>query len=261
MSHINGNDMGSRLNINGFTLMELMVGMVVSMAVVAGSVTVYISMVRGHNNQVKVVAMQQNLRATMDYLERNIRMAGYDKFKTAGAGFSAGVEGVQYNVRSDEISFTADLGRVDAGGNFTSNPNGNIDAHWNENFVFTVWDDSAPPVMTSTLHRVRSNGAGGVIHEELAENIDCLNFVYLDQAGNVIAAPVAPADFDDIAAVQITLVGTFGAAPGLGTPYTDTTVYQNKQGDLLNLQSGANPPNDFIRRLMVTSTVALRNRN
>ncbi|HBH32744.1 MAG TPA: hypothetical protein DDX81_12770, partial [Desulfofustis sp.] len=43
MSHINGNDMRSRLTINGFTLMELMVGMVVSMAVVAGSVTVYIS--------------------------------------------------------------------------------------------------------------------------------------------------------------------------------------------------------------------------
>ena len=54
---------------------------------------------------------------------------------------------------------------------------------------------------------------------ELAENIDCLNFVYLDQAGNVIAAPVASADFDDIAAVQITLVGTFGAAPGLHSAY------------------------------------------
>jgi type IV pilus assembly protein PilW len=259
MSHINGNDMRSRLTINGFTIMELMVGMVVSMAVVAGSVTVYISMVRGHNNQVKVVAMQQNLRATMDYLERNIRMAGYDPFGFAGADFSANVEGFQYAVRSDEISFTADQGRI-SGSDFVYNPNGTIDNQWNENFVFTVWDDSTPSVITSTLHRVRSNGAGGVIHEELAENIDCLNFVYLDQAGNVIAAPVAPADFDDIAAVQITLVGTFGAAPGFGTPHTDTTVYRNKQGDLLNLQSGANPPNDSIRRLMVTSTVAVRNK-
>ncbi|HBH28844.1 MAG TPA: hypothetical protein DDX99_08390 [Desulfofustis sp.] len=253
MSHINGNDMRSRLTINGFTLMELMVGMVVSMAVVAGSVTVYISMVRGHNNQVKVVAMQQNLRATMDYLERNIRMAGYDPFGFAGAGFSAEVAGTTYEVKSDEISFTADQGRI-SGSDFDYNPNGTIDNHWNENFVFNLINTAGN--QSSTLHRL--NAAG--VPVELAENIDCLNFVYLDQAGNVIAAPVASADFDDIAAVQITLVGTFGAAPGLGTPYTDTTVYRNKQMDLLNLQSGANPPNDSIRRLMVTSTVAVRNK-
>lgn len=71
-------------HITGFTLVELMIALVVASLVMAA---VYSSLQSQHASylaQDQVVEMQQNLRATMNIMAREIRMAGYDPTLRAG---------------------------------------------------------------------------------------------------------------------------------------------------------------------------------
>jgi type IV pilus assembly protein PilW len=93
----------------------------------------------------------------------------------------------------------------------------------------------------------------------IASNIDALNFVYLDgnDPPNVIAAPVANADLENIRSVQVTIIARSGdTVPVLARKVTDNTVYRNPQGDVV-LDMSAAP--DQFRRRMVTTTIKCRN--
>ncbi|UCF72314.1 MAG: prepilin-type N-terminal cleavage/methylation domain-containing protein, partial [Deltaproteobacteria bacterium] len=63
-------------NRKAFTLAELLVAMVVVGVVMAAIVSTYYSQQKSYVAQEQVAAMQQNLRAAMFYMEREIRMAG-----------------------------------------------------------------------------------------------------------------------------------------------------------------------------------------
>ncbi len=211
----------------GFTLIELLMAMIVSGMVVTGTVTIFQSMVRDHNTEVKVLAMQQNLRATMDYLERYIRMAGYDPTGQANAGFTT--------MLSNRIAFTTDKGSP-AGTNIDNTPNGTIDAHWEEQLEFQLDDDR--------LERIDAGGAGQL----LADNIEVLNFVYLDK--NRVPTSAA----GDVRSVQITIVGRYGAGGGFVNNYTNSEIYRNQQGAIL-----LPAQNDNVRRMLMTADVSCRN--
>jgi type IV pilus assembly protein PilW len=76
---------GSRRD-GGFTLVEVLVAMTIS-SIVAGAVFMaYKSQQESYLNQEQVALMQQNLRAAIFYMEREIRMAGYDTASSTGAG-------------------------------------------------------------------------------------------------------------------------------------------------------------------------------
>ncbi|MFB0521051.1 MAG: PilW family protein, partial [Desulfatiglandales bacterium] len=74
------------LNNKAFTLAELLVAMVVVGVVMAAIVSTYCSQSKSYVAQEQVAAMQQNLRAAMFYMEREIRMAGCDPKRSANAG-------------------------------------------------------------------------------------------------------------------------------------------------------------------------------
>jgi type IV pilus assembly protein PilW len=74
----------------GFTLLELLIAITVSMIIMAGVYSVFLSQQKSTTAQINVSDIQQNLRAAMDFLARDIRMAGYpgtDRGNTAGFGF------------------------------------------------------------------------------------------------------------------------------------------------------------------------------
>jgi type IV pilus assembly protein PilW len=91
----------------------------------------------------------------------------------------------------------------------------------------------------------------------LAENIDAINFVYLDGADppNVLATPVA--DRSEIRSVQITIVARSGQnLPGFFYRQTDDRIYRNQQGTIILDMSAA--PDNF-RRQLLTAEVKCRN--
>jgi len=61
----------------GFTLIEMLIALVVTMILMGGAYSVFMSQQKNTVVQTDVSDIQQTLRSTMDFLVRDIRMAGY----------------------------------------------------------------------------------------------------------------------------------------------------------------------------------------
>jgi prepilin-type N-terminal cleavage/methylation domain-containing protein len=62
----------------GFTLVELLIAMAITAIALGAIYGVYISSNRSYKTQDRVVTVQQNVRASADFMIRAIRMAGLD---------------------------------------------------------------------------------------------------------------------------------------------------------------------------------------
>ncbi|MBN1625939.1 MAG: prepilin-type N-terminal cleavage/methylation domain-containing protein, partial [Deltaproteobacteria bacterium] len=107
----------------GFTLIEILVALAISGIVMAGIYSAYYSQQRSYEVQEQQVAIQQNLRAAMYFMEREIRMAGCDPLETANAAILlAGADNIQF---TEDIS--DDLTEDDDGdGDTRDDPDGTI---------------------------------------------------------------------------------------------------------------------------------------
>jgi len=157
-----------RLSKQGFTLVELLVAMGISGVVMAGIYTVYYSQQKSYVAQEQMAAMQQNLRAAIYFMEREIRMAAYDPTRDADAAITIA------NVA--ELEFTKD---ENGDGDFT-------DTNEQIRYALTDDDDGDGIADGSPCHLGRETGGAGGL-QAVAENIDALNFVYLDEDGSPTA--------------------------------------------------------------------------
>jgi len=64
-------------NKKGVTLIELLVGLVISGIIIAGIYRMFIGQTRAYTVQEQVVEVQQNIRGAMELILRDVRMAGY----------------------------------------------------------------------------------------------------------------------------------------------------------------------------------------
>ena len=228
-SNVSG-DIKSKNNNCGFTVIELLVALVISGVVMAGVIQLFAIQVKTHNAQFAVSSLQQNMRSSMDYMIRFARMSGYDP-GFVGAGFQSAL--------ANSLDFTRDVGTL-SGGAVDTTPNGIIDDHWDEKIIFRLNSSSG------RLERVKANGTPVLV----ADNIEALNFRYLDSLGNDTSTVT------DIRSVQITMVGRTSPLSGIMPRFTNTTTYRNQRGDtLLPAQ------NDSVRRMMLTAEVRCRNLN
>lgn len=209
----------------GFTLIELLVVVALVGIVMAGIYSTYASQQKSYVTQDQVAAMQQNLRAAMYYMGREIRMAGCDPTGDANARI--------LNAGSATFSITLDI--TDNAG--TGDPDGDT-SDANENITYLLYDPDGDGITDLG----RDTGGGNQL---VAENIDALDFVYLDANGTVTAT------LSDIRSVQVTLVArTSRGDPG----YTNTTAYQNQQGITIYTA-----PGDNNRRRLLTTFIRCRN--
>jgi len=202
-----------------------MVAMFVAGIVMAGVYSAYYSQQKSFVVQDELAEMQQNLRAAMFFMAREIRMAGCNPTGASDAGIKTNEDGT--------INFTMDLRGKDpddpADGD-TSDPN--------ENITYTLADLDGNGIM----EMVRDTGSGQQI---VAENIDALDFRYLDENGAITGSAML------VRSVQITIVARTGRGD---QGYTDTTSYRNLQGaEILP------PPNDNFRRKTLATNIKCRN--
>ena len=231
-------------NHKGFSLIELMVVMAISSIVMAGIYMFYQSNLRSHITQQALVDMQQDMRAAMYMMTREIRVAGYDPTRSTAATFTiASIAEVQF-----QLDDNGDGDFDDGGGN---DPNEQV------RYVLSNDADGDGVADGTPCNLVRQEWADPV--QVVALNIDALNIVYLDQDGTDLIDPATgsvPADeIRDIRSVQITIVGRSGATvPVLFNSGTDNTSYTNQQDtEILGAQ------NDEFRRMRLTSEVKVRN--
>jgi type IV pilus assembly protein PilW len=212
----------------GFTVVELLVAMAIIGVVMGGIYSAYYSQQRSYVVQEQVAEMQQNLRGAMYFMAKEIRMAGCNPTGAADAGV--------VTAEANTINFTMDL----RGQDIDDPPNGTT-TNANENITYALADIS-PAGGDGILDLARDTGGGQMV---VAENIDALDFVYLDGAGNITA------DLLQIRSVQVTLVARTGKAD---QGYRDTTSYTNLQGTEILA-----PPNDSVRRKRLATHIKCRN--
>ena len=84
----------------GFTIVELLVAMAISGVIATAIFTTYNSQQKAYEITLETTALQQNIRATMYSIIRDIRMAGYDPLRTGNFTFT--------NIDADTVTFTMD---------------------------------------------------------------------------------------------------------------------------------------------------------
>jgi len=210
-----------RYSNKGFTMIELLVAMVVSLLALAAIYSTFLAQHRSYQVQEETAEMQQNLRAAMYYIESEIRMAGNDPFNTGNFGITA--------ANATSITFTTDID--DGAGGV---PDGILNA--NETITYNFADSDG-------------NGFNDVLDrngQPVAQNIDAVDLVYLDDTG------IPTATLSDIRSVEITIVARTDDPLLYGNP--NANAYFNKQGTQILA-----PQNDNVSRRRLTTLIHCRN--
>lgn len=214
----------------GFTLIELIVAMGVASIVIGAVVTTYALQVRGKNTQEALTDMNQGARAALSIMAREIRTAGCDPVEIAGATIT--------NATANQLTFTRD--NINTAGD-SYEPDGLLNGP-NEQVDYQLYVDG-----DGNQNLGRAVGGGAL--QPLVRNVDALDFVYLDAAGNPTGTVA------NMRSVEITVVARAGSgSPGAVGEFLDTRSYTNQQGTEILA-----PQNDGFRRLLLTTTVNLVN--
>ncbi len=154
---------------HGFTLVELLVAMAMAVIVMAALYSTFKSQQDTYVNQEVVAEMQQNLRAALYMMARDIRIAGYDPSELADAGIvSAGPNSINFTFDiNDGIDNDAD-GTVDEIDEPIISDRDVTDANENITYSLDTTDADNPKL-------VRNAGGGD---QPVADYIDAVGFAY-----------------------------------------------------------------------------------
>ncbi len=179
-------------NERGFTLVELVIGLAISLILMGVAVSMLNVERKSYSFQEQVTEMQQNIRAATDMLVREIRMAGYDP---------SGADLVGIGTHTAELlQILADL---DGNGTTTGTY---------EDITYRYYNAS-DATYPRQIWRIT-----GTETQSLAENIDALNFSYYDSNG------IATSTASSIRQIQVTITGrTAKDSPGFGYSYGTLT--------------------------------------
>ena len=229
------------LDRQGFTLVELLIAMVISLIIMGLIYTVYRVYQHQYSNQSQVVEMQESIRSAMNFMMDDIRMAGYNppNFSTAGI----------ISATATSLNFTMDISN--AAGTATDG-DGQISDNENITFGFAAGADASPADGISdsgAAQFVMTNGAGA--SQPIVDDITAVEFLYTFSDGTTATAPAAPYTVADIRSVTIALLAR-----------TKSPDSESVNGMTYPRPSGLpdwGPFTDNYRRRLLTTTVKCRN--
>jgi type IV pilus assembly protein PilW len=183
----------------GFTLIEVMVAMAIATLVLAALYAAFNAQMKRHAAEQQVVEMQQNIRAAIYLLKKDIRLAGYSPVDPpANAGFVAdfGSFGSPHDASgattdASDIAFTMDI-----------NENGAIDGGNSFELVAYRHDPA-------NMWLERYDAATGT-WQRVAEKIESVTFTYRRADDSVMATPVTGSNLQDIRSVGIDIQASTG---------------------------------------------------
>jgi type IV pilus assembly protein PilW len=226
----------------GFTLVEILVALALTGIVAAAIYKVFGAQQKTAILQDQVVGMQQDLRGALTIMAREIRMAGYDPAGSANAGI--------LSATAASLQITMDLN--ENGHDFTALSTTSA-TDPSEKIRYAPTHDADSDGIADTGQQAalgRESWAGGL--QEVAQNIEAFNLVYLDQTNTVIPTPVVGDDLARIRAMQITLIAKTGKPD---KDFTDSKTYRNQQNTVIFTP----PAGDHYRRRLLSTTVEFRN--
>jgi len=218
----------------GFTLIEILVALALTSIVLTAIYTAFQSQHKTYIAQESVAEMQQNLRAAMFLMVREIRMAGFNPRGTADASIDS-------TSNATCIYFNEDIRGTDA----NDPPDGATDDP-TENIKYSLSASSSGNNLVRTTTSNKDNISCDLTAgtpSTIAENISTINFIYLDADGTT---PVAP---ENARVVEITIVAQTDRSD---PDYTNTFVYRNRLFTTLPWEFDPTPDDGFHRRALST---------
>ena len=241
---------------SGFSLVELMVALVLSFIAMIAIYRSYVAIRVGVEKHEQDCEIHQNLRVGMQWMTRELRMAGYDPNYGAEAGFVVALD--------DEVRFTANYGYI------ADEEDRDVD-----DSDPTGWEDEdvTYALVATNLVRTDHNDNGGAGSTQIIiSNVDALRFVYYDGSNppELLEKPLSSGfDRDKIRDVDIILVVR---ATNEDYAYTNNRPYPSTvdeyDNSTLNSSSGSpdfitdeilEPQNDNFRRGRMVGRVKARN--
>ena len=267
------------MNKRGVTLIELLVALVISAILVAGVYRTFVSQQRTYTVQDQVVEMQQNVRATINKMLREIRMVNYGRVvydDIQGLSYILPVNGFNQilTMNPNDITIVGGFEQIKSGGNpitvvsFTPAPGATITlsaatAEFNNaansylsiggQECFTVVPAGSTSLLTLNGTRTPTNPVGHFIFKVQAVTYD-INALTLRRNGNTGggAQPLA----DNIENLQFQYLNASGSQtliPNSTRTIQVTVTARTKEPDP-EFKGG-----DGYRRRQVVSTIQLRN--
>jgi type IV pilus assembly protein PilW len=160
---------------DGFSIVELLVALALTGIVMVAVYKSLSSQQKVYVAQDEAVSMQQDLRAVMEIMVKEIRMAGYDPTSSKQFGFislpSPGSPGFGRSISSDSIAFYADA---------ENPPNGIVDSSDSEQIAFRLNVDQSGRALASGVRDnvLRKYSTGAIRWQPLAENIEAIGLAY-----------------------------------------------------------------------------------
>jgi len=162
---------------SGFTLVELLIAMVIGAIVMAAAYSSYVSQQRSYRMTESVTEIQQNLRSAMLFIEKDIRMAGFNPLKESGFGI--------LSIGSNSLSLSKDYGSSDP----ANDENGVVDS--GETITYDL--------DANTLRRDAGSGP-----KVIAEHIANMELKYYNRDGN------EEPDATNVRSISVTLTASDG---------------------------------------------------
>lgn len=225
---------------DGFTLVELLIVMLLGGIIMAAVMTSFLSQHKSYIVQDGVVEMHQNLRVVMDMISSDIRSAGYNP---AGITNNIGI-------------ITATAGRL----GFTRDLNGDGDTNDSEEAItygFSLANDAAidgiADAGSAPLGRNTgtADGIGGSGFQQLGQNFQAIEFLYVLDDGTQTLAPTAA----QLGLIRSVMVSVLAVSSEPDQNFTNSMTYTSASGATW----GSPPFNDNIRRRILTTTIKCRN--
>ncbi|MCD6188227.1 MAG: PilW family protein [Desulfuromusa sp.] len=228
----------------GFTLVELLIALAISGVLMTAVYATFQSQQNNYLAQEQVAEMQQNIRAGLDIMVSELRMAGYDVDKNGDKTGTAGITVAD----AGTITFTvvADTDGVD---NDNDSPT-EIDEQGELKTIKYELYDAYSGTDGGHDDIGRQVGASASTKRAVAENIEHLEFYYKLADGTQTTAPTA-AQLELIRSIQISILAI--------TRNPDRNYTNNKSYNSLSGADWTPAPPDHFRRRFQTMTVKCRN--
>jgi len=228
----------------GFTLVELLVALVISGVLMTAVYTTFQAQQNSYLAQEQVAEMQQNIRAGLDIMVSELRIAGYDGANetshsscnlyvsgSLGAAVSPGVLAVTANKLDISMDLNRDGDCADTGENLSY-------------YIYIAGDGVDKLGRRDNTPAFHSSPTSPSV-QAVAESFEKLEFIYLD------STQLTTTNLADIRSVKVSILAI---TRNPDRNYTNNKTYRSLSGD-----DWTPVPPDHFRRRLQTMTVKCRN--